>query len=167
MTLQKETYGTTRWLDRQTDFAVLDLMFLKFFAWFCDNIYFFSGRYGCSNVAAADVADVDVAVGPVFVACYHCHLPRSSYKHGASLKAPYPLRISQFFFYFGMKENSVGFSFLDRDIQVAETTQVAVSDNCDSTSINFCLDIYLYPSLIVESSKGNWTNCFCNFISAT
>lgn len=64
----------------------------------CD-IYFFSGRYCCSSVAAADaVADVAVAVEPVFVACYHCHLPRSSYKHGASIKAAYPLLYHSFSF---------------------------------------------------------------------
>lgn len=65
-----------------------------FFFWSDNDIYFVFGRYGCSSVAAADaVADVAAAAGPAFVACYHCHLPRSSYKHGASLKAPYPLRI--------------------------------------------------------------------------
>lgn len=65
----------------------------ELFAGFCNNIYFFSGWYGCSNVAAADaVVDVVVVAGPAFVACYHCHLPRSLYKHGASLEAPYPLR---------------------------------------------------------------------------
>lgn len=71
----------------------------ELFAGFCNNIYFFSGWYGCSNVAAADaVVDVVVVAGPAFVACYHCHLPRSLYKHGASLEAPYPLHISQFLF---------------------------------------------------------------------
>lgn len=96
------------WSDGQTDFknfffsAVLDLML--FFSrdcrfWSDNDIYFFSGRYCCSNVAAADaVADVAVAVGPVFVECYHCHLPRSSYKHGASLKAAYPLLYHSFSF---------------------------------------------------------------------
>lgn len=64
------------------------------------DIYFFSGRYGWSNVAAADaVADVAAELGHVFVACYHFHLPRSSNKHGASLKAPYPLRISQLYLF--------------------------------------------------------------------
>jgi len=63
------------------------------------DIYFFSGRYCCSSVAAADaVADVAVAVEPVFVACYHCHLPRSSYKQGASIKAAYPLLYHSFSF---------------------------------------------------------------------
>lgn len=73
----------------------------EFFRFWSDNdIYFVSGCYGCSSVVAADaVADVAVAVGPVFVACYHCHLPRSSYKHGASLKAPYPLRIYHSFLF--------------------------------------------------------------------
>lgn len=62
------------------------------------DIYFFSGRYCCSNVAAADaVEDVVAAAVPVFVACYHCHLPRSLNKHGASIKAAYPLLISQGF----------------------------------------------------------------------
>jgi len=82
--------------------TVLDLTFEKFELFAFDliiNIYFVSGRYGCSSVAVADaVADVAVATDPAFVACYHCHLPRSSYKHGASLKAPYPL-LSQFCFF--------------------------------------------------------------------
>lgn len=66
---------------------------------FDGDIYFFSGRYCCSSVAAADaVADVAVAVEPVFVACYHCHLPRSSYKQGASIKAAYPLLYHSFSF---------------------------------------------------------------------
>lgn len=89
------------------------LSIFQLFAGFCNNIYFFSGRYGCSNVAAADaVADVAVVAGPAFVACYHCHLPRSLYKHGASLEAPYPLHISQFF-YFRLWKNCL--CFLDHN----------------------------------------------------
>lgn len=93
------------WNDRTNKriVTVLGLTFWEIRAlhfWSDNDIYFVSGRYGCSSVAAADaVADVAAAAGPAFVACYHCHLPRSSYKHGASLKAPYPLRIyhSRFF----------------------------------------------------------------------
>lgn len=81
-------------------FCSAGLNVFELFAGFCNNIYFFSGWYGCSNVAAADAVADEAAVvaGPAFVACYHCHLPRSLYKHGASLEAPYPLHISQFLF---------------------------------------------------------------------
>lgn len=75
-------------------FCSAGLNVFELFAGFCNNIYFFSGWYGCSNVAAADAVADEAAVvaGPAFVACYHCHLPRSLYKHGASLEAPYPPR---------------------------------------------------------------------------
>lgn len=73
--------------------------------WSDNDIYFFSGWYCCSSVAADAVADVAVAVEPVFVACYHCHLPRSSYKQGASIKAAYPLLYHSFSFKFRTKEN--------------------------------------------------------------
>lgn len=99
----EKMYGTMRWLDGQTDFYGARLLkkffpffiFFFFFKFWSDDIYFFFGA-SCSTVAIDAVADVAAAVELEFVECY-CHLPRSSYKNGASLKAPYPLRISQFF----------------------------------------------------------------------
>lgn len=96
-------------------FLILDLkvVWILCLFLFVNNIYFFSGRYGCSNVVVADaVADVVVVAGPAFVACYHCHLPRSLNKHGASLEAPYPLHISQFLISKIVKTLSMRFCFL-------------------------------------------------------
>jgi len=109
-----QVYDAMRWPDEQTNRYSVGLNIWKIRAlcfWSDNNIYFVSGRYGCSSVAVADaVADVAVATDPAFVACYHCHLPRSSYKHGASLKAPYPL-LSQSFFLIQNEELCLGFDF--------------------------------------------------------
>lgn len=157
-----------RWSDGQTDFTVLDLMFSDNFEYLILNsdIYFVSGRYGCSSVVATDVVvDVAAAMCPVFVACYHFHLPRSSYKHGASLKAPYPLRISQLdSFYFRMRENGLGFFFFFvYGVQVAERLSCSFRNGRPSTGNFFLLCDSYTRSCVVNSTKGTVQTVQLNF----
>lgn len=172
VTLRENVWYCEMMSDGQTDFNFFFFFFcgagLNAFRdcrfWSNGDIYFFSGSYCCSNVVAADaVADVAVAAEPVFVACYHCHLPRSSYKHGASIKAAYPLLYHSFSFNLEWRRMYL-FKLVSLDYSIFQVVETVWS--IDSTIVVNSTrlgSLRLYRGSLDDRGE-NRANCFCDFV---